>query len=103
MNNKLEFADGTLIDGAAGVYGNWLRLYMDQATMLAHIVDFMDEEKTATITYYYGAYKNVYHGFTQFYSTEHPGGDSEFVVKLRGEEGSVEEKIPTVPEEYLPT
>lgn len=102
MNNKLEFADGTIIDGSAGVYGNWLRLYMDQPTMMAHIADFMNEEKMDKITYYYGVYKNIYHGFNKFYSMEHPGGSSEFFVKLHAEDGSVEDRVPTVPVEYLP-
>lgn len=102
MNNKIEFADGTIIDGSAGSYGSWLHLYIDSTTMLSHMADFTNPEKMAEITYYYGAYKNVYRGFTQFFRVELPPESQEFDVKLHGSGVSVEEKIPTVPEEYLP-
>lgn len=102
MNRKLEFADGTIIDGTAGTYDQWLYLYLDQDTMLKHMLDFMDPTKMDTITFYYGAYKDVYHGFSQFYYVELPPGSNEFTVKLHGIGYHVERKIPTVPEEYLP-
>ena len=56
MNNKLEFADGTVIDGTAGSYDKLLHLFVSKEDMLAHMVDFMNPEKMETVTFYYGVY-----------------------------------------------
>ena len=104
MNNKLEFTDGTIIDGTAGSYGQWLYLYVDRQTMLDHMTDFMDPAKMDSVTFYYSVYKDIFSGFNQFCYVELPPASEEFVIKLHGDPGcSVEHKIPTVPVEYLPT
>lgn len=102
LNKKLEFADGTIIDGSIGYYGTDLSMYIDERTMLEHMSDFVNPEKMDTITYYYGVYKNVYHGFNRFNGIGVKAASGEIIVLMAGEETSVEQKIPTVPTEYLP-
>ena len=102
MNNKLEFADGTIIDGTAGYNGTHLFLFVDKETAITHLVDFMNPEKTETITFYYGAYKDIFHGFDQFLMISAPDGFGRMYVKLFGDGVLFEKKVPTVPVEYLP-
>lgn len=102
MNNKLEFADGTIIDGSAGYNGTHLFLFVNKTTAIEHLVDFMDPEKTETITFYYGVCKDVFHGFDQFIMVSASDGLGEMYIKLFGNSVLFEKKIPTVPEEYLP-
>jgi hypothetical protein len=101
-NNTIEFADGTVLDGRAGYDGIDLTLRFAKDIAFAHLQDFLDPGKMKTIAYYYGAYKNVFRGFTRFEGiTPRPSDSDIMLVHMRGSETSVEEKIPTVPEEYL--
>ena len=64
--NKIELADGTTFEGKAGYTGPTLHLYVSIATAQEQLPNLIDPSKISDITFYYGAYKDIYHGFTSF-------------------------------------
>lgn len=102
MNNKIEFADGTIIDGKIGYAGDSIVLFISEAEVVDYMSYFMSSEKLDTISFYYGTYKDVYHHYNRFSFVERHPLEKDMLVHLTGEGTSVETKIPTVPKVYLP-
>ena len=101
MNNVIEFADGSKIEGKLGYTGHNLAVYGPSQVLIEHLPDFMSPQKTSDISFYYGTHKDIYHGFTRFSYLEHTS-DDRMIVWLSGDDTSIETMIPTVPVEYLP-
>ena len=101
LNNIIELADGSQMEGKIGYGGHDIAIYGSKKVITGHLNKFMNPAKTETITFYYGAYKDVYKGFDTFEYMERRD-DGRIIVRLRGDNTSIESKVPTVPEEYLP-
>lgn len=104
MNNKIELADGSLYDGTVGVIAQDMLLKTDLATSTALLpIAISNPEKLETISFYYGAYKDVCHGFSHFGHLEQDTATGRISIWLYGSsESYVETKIPTVNKDYLP-
>lgn len=100
---RIELTDGTVIDGSVGYYnGPQININMKFGDLsYTDIAKLMDPKNMRVITYYYGAFKNIYHGFTKFTSMERTADDG-LIIRLSGTDTHVEFKIPTVPAEYIP-
>lgn len=100
---KIKLSDDTEFDGIAAVTGYDLRLKTSLQSAQEHLLDFGDRKKMKTIEFYYGMYKNIYQGYDHFGSLELDPPNNIASIWMHGDENSSwEDKIPTVPEEYLP-
>lgn len=100
--DKIQLADGTELQGHAGIAFGSLCLTMNTEEVSQHLLDLMNPEKLETITAFYTIYKTIYHGFNKFGHLEKTNDGKELIVWLHGDNSSIEQGIPTVPEEYLP-
>lgn len=72
----LTFADGSRItNGTAGLVGKTLAVYINTSALNTYLNWFSDANKTISITYYYGAYKDVYNGYTVYDSSSDVDGN----------------------------
>ena len=102
LNDLIELADGSQFDGRAGATGSSLIISRITRSMAqTHLLDFGDPEKMKTITFYFGAFKQVFTGFTRFGHIE-MAEDGTYSLWMHADGVYTAERIPTVPEDYLP-
>lgn len=100
--NTIELADGSKFEGDVGYDGRDARMKLTSETARERFLDFLDPSKTSVITYYYGLYHDVYHGFDRMLFVE-PRNDGLFNVWFGASDGAyVETQLTNVPDEYLP-
>ena len=102
LNNIIELADGSQFDGKAGPVNSSLIISrITKAMAQTHLLDFGDPEKMKKITFYFGAFKQEFTGYTRFGHIE-LAEDGTYSVWMHADGEHTAERIPTVPEEYLP-
>lgn len=100
---KIKLSDGTEFEGTVAVAGYDMELKLPLSPAQEHLLDFGDRKKMNVVEFYFGAYKNVYHGYDRFGHLEMDPTNKTAIIWMHGDENSYWEKeIPTVPVEYLP-
>ena len=104
VTTEIELADGTKFAGSIGLPDNQhMRMKVERALAQQYLLDFMNPEKMATVTYYYGVHWDIYRGFTRMLFMEPAQDGLVFVWFLAEGESSIERELTKVPDIYLPT